>query len=63
MARRRFAGGQGGAMKRLETVLYHFSRLLLGGLFLYAGLIKGNDVTAFARSVEIGRASCRERVC
>lgn len=38
-------------MKRVETILYHFSRLLLGGLFLYAGLIKGSDVTAFARSV------------
>lgn len=38
-------------MKRLETTLYHASRLLLGGLFLYAGLIKGSDVTAFARSV------------
>ncbi|MHB1397140.1 MAG: MauE/DoxX family redox-associated membrane protein [Trichloromonadaceae bacterium] len=38
-------------MKRLETLIYHAARLLLGGLFLYAGLIKGSDVTAFAGNV------------
>lgn len=38
-------------MKRLEDVTYHTARLLLGGLFLYAGLIKGSDVTAFAGNV------------
>jgi uncharacterized membrane protein YphA (DoxX/SURF4 family) len=38
-------------MNRFPTYLYHASRLLLGGLFLYAGLVKGADVTAFAGSV------------
>lgn len=38
-------------MKRLEATLYHLCRLLLGGLFLYAGLVKADDVGAFARDV------------
>ncbi len=38
-------------MKRFEALLYHAARLTLGGLFLYAGLIKGADVIAFARNV------------
>lgn len=37
-------------MKRRRLV-YHGCRLVLGGLFLYAGLIKAGDVTAFARDV------------
>lgn len=32
-------------------VLYHACRLLLGGLFLYAGAVKAGDVVAFARDV------------
>jgi len=38
-------------MNRLLKVLYHVSRLLLGGLFLYAGVVKAQDVTAFAGSI------------
>ena len=38
-------------MNRLVPLLYHPSRLLLGGLFLYAGLVKADDVAAFARDV------------
>ncbi len=38
-------------MSRPGYLLYHACRLLLGGLFLYAGVIKAADVTAFARDV------------
>ncbi len=38
-------------MSRLGRIVYHLCRLALGGLFLYAGLIKAGDVTAFAGSV------------
>lgn len=38
-------------MSRLVRIVYHLGRLLLGGLFLYAGLIKAADVTAFAGDV------------
>lgn len=38
-------------MSRLTPVVYHLCRLGLGGLFLYAGLLKAGDVTAFARDV------------
>ncbi|MEJ2200645.1 MAG: MauE/DoxX family redox-associated membrane protein [Desulfuromonadaceae bacterium] len=38
-------------MSRSGLYLYHFCRLLLGGLFLYAGVVKANDVSAFARDV------------
>lgn len=34
-----------------RRLAYHGCRLLLGGLFLYAGLVKGQDVTAFARDL------------
>ncbi len=34
-----------------QRLLYHACRLLLGGLFLYAGVLKAQDVTAFAGSV------------
>jgi len=51
MARRRSAGRTGGAVSRFARIAYHLSRLVLGGLFLYAGLVKAGDVTAFARDV------------
>lgn len=38
-------------MSRSGRILYHLCRLLLGGLFLYAGAIKANNVVAFARDV------------
>jgi uncharacterized membrane protein YphA (DoxX/SURF4 family) len=38
-------------VSRYARVAYHLSRLVLGGLFLYAGLVKAGDVTAFARDV------------
>lgn len=38
-------------MSRLVRIVYPGSRLLLGGLFLYAGLVKAGDVTAFARDI------------
>lgn len=38
-------------MNRAGLILYHLCRLLLGGLFLYAGLVKADDVVAFARDV------------
>lgn len=34
-----------------KRFFYHGCRLVLGGLFLYAGLLKAADVTAFARTV------------
>ena len=38
-------------MNRFTRIAYHLSRLVLGGLFLYAGLVKATDLTAFARDV------------
>lgn len=38
-------------MSRFVRCAYHLGRLVLGGLFLYAGLVKAGDVTAFARDV------------
>jgi uncharacterized membrane protein YphA (DoxX/SURF4 family) len=38
-------------MKRLRSVAYHLCRLALGGLFVYAGVLKADDVTAFAGSI------------
>lgn len=38
-------------MNSMRAVLYHGSRLLLGAIFSYAGLVKVLDVTAFAGSV------------
>lgn len=50
MARCRSAGGDR-TVKRAARFLYHGCRLLLGGLFLYAGALKALDVTAFAGAV------------
>ncbi|APG28727.1 DoxX family protein [Syntrophotalea acetylenivorans] len=38
-------------MKNWRTILYHGSRLVLGALFCYAGVVKALDVVAFAGSV------------
>lgn len=38
-------------MNRLQSAIYHLSRLTLAIVFLYAGWVKANDVVAFARSV------------
>jgi uncharacterized membrane protein YphA (DoxX/SURF4 family) len=38
-------------VSRFTRIAYHLSRLVLGGLFLYAGLVKAGDVTTFARDV------------
>jgi uncharacterized membrane protein YphA (DoxX/SURF4 family) len=38
-------------VNRYARIAYHLSRLVLGGLFLYAGLVKAGDVTTFARDV------------
>jgi uncharacterized membrane protein YphA (DoxX/SURF4 family) len=38
-------------VSRFVRIAYHLSRLVIGGLFLYAGLIKAGDVTTFARDV------------
>jgi uncharacterized membrane protein YphA (DoxX/SURF4 family) len=38
-------------MNRMMTILYHLCRLMLGGLFLYAGVIKSLDVAGFAGEV------------
>ena len=34
-----------------QRLFYHACRLLLGGLFLYAGMMKAQDVTAFAGNI------------
>ncbi len=34
-----------------RRLFYHGCRLALGGIFLYAGLLKAADVTAFARNI------------
>jgi hypothetical protein len=38
-------------MERLLSVVYHLCRLLLGGIFLYAGLTKTQDVAHFAGTI------------
>ena len=38
-------------MTRGQRATYHVSRLALGGAFLYAGVLKAHDVTAFAAHV------------
>lgn len=38
-------------MKNLGTVIYHLCRLLLGGVFLYAGVVKALDPAGFAGEV------------
>lgn len=38
-------------MKMLSTLTYHVSRLLLAGVFIYAGLIKADDLVVFAGQV------------
>jgi len=38
-------------MSRVQQLVYHGCRLLLGGLFLYAGVLKSDDLQAFAGSV------------
>ncbi len=35
----------------MKQVLYHLCRLLLAGVFLYAGFLKGRDPVAFAGSI------------
>ena len=38
-------------MKRTGRISYHFCRLLLGGVFVWAGAVKALDVPAFAGQV------------
>lgn len=38
-------------MKLLASFAYHLCRILLGGTFVYAGLVKSGDVTAFAGEI------------
>lgn len=38
-------------MNVAARAVYHLCRLVLGGLFLYAGILKAADVTAFAGTV------------
>ena len=38
-------------MKRSGRISYHFCRLLLGGVFVWAGTVKALDVTAFAGQI------------
>lgn len=38
-------------MKRTGRISYHFCRLLLGGVFVWAGAVKALDVAAFAGQV------------
>ena len=38
-------------MNRLASIIYHGSRLILAGVFIYAGAIKGTDPVAFAGQV------------
>lgn len=38
-------------MSRLRLILFHVSRLILAGTFLYAGMIKADDPVAFAGQV------------
>ncbi len=38
-------------MKQLLKIIYHLSRLILAGTFIYAGVVKGTDPVAFAGQV------------
>lgn len=38
-------------MNRAWTVVYHLSRLLLGAVFIYAGVVKGLDPVGFAGEI------------
>lgn len=38
-------------MKMLSALTYHVSRLLLAGVFIYAGLVKADDLVVFAGQV------------
>lgn len=38
-------------MNRFGRTAYHLCRLLLGGVFAYAGFVKAGDVTAFAGDI------------
>ena len=38
-------------MKNLQPILYHVCRLLLGGLFVYAGVVKAIDPVGFAGEI------------
>lgn len=38
-------------MSRAGTLVYHLCRLLLGAIFLWAGVLKAADATAFAGTV------------
>ncbi|NIQ98281.1 MAG: DoxX family membrane protein [Desulfuromonadales bacterium] len=38
-------------MNRASIVLYHLCRLALGGVFVFAGAVKSQDVTAFAGEI------------
>lgn len=38
-------------MNRFMVIAYHFSRLSLAAIFLYAGVVKATDVVAFAGQV------------
>jgi putative oxidoreductase len=51
MAGHRASRGKGRAVNRAARWTFHCSRLLLGGLFLYAGLVKARDAAAFAGEV------------
>ena len=51
MAGCRFSDSKGGAVSRTGFYLYHICRLVLGGLFLYSGGVKANNVIVFARDI------------
>lgn len=38
-------------MSLLGKIIYHLSRLALAGVFIYAGVIKANDIAAFAGQI------------
>jgi len=38
-------------MKNLKPILYHLCRVLLGGLFVYAGVVKALDPAGFAGEI------------
>jgi len=38
-------------MKMLMKIVYHLSRLILAGVFIYAGVVKGTDTVSFAGQV------------
>lgn len=45
------AGGRGRGVNRSLRILFHLCRLTLGGVFVYAGALKSQDVAAFAREI------------